>query len=418
MRRLVQQTCTRRDVMLKQSHKTLLWWTLLIVAFVAVWQLLAPTGPKLPARGDSSGSLGLSGWVAIVVGVLVGLRIWATHDRGLERAWQSALRDTNAGRFDDADRALLPFVHHRLAHLRRSAQYRSAEIAFLRADVGEALRRADAAARLPITGLARGSQRSFIQVARSLRAILRASQGDEAGVAEDLAYLRAAANLAGPFRIRCALAELVLLDHKGDRAGLRVAVDAYRPLLSPEGYGFERALVRAYEAMLLAGERSAYRSAVEAPNASSDNRLVRWVRSIAPNAVPFLRARDVAAAETAAKERSASPALAPPLPPPSDEARRGLLRSRPPRTRRAARVTAVWTLFFVLAVGGWSLVSASAPRLSALWGTMLMVILLFVVIAGFIRMGARQRKRLKVAVSAFDDGRWEEAPSGSCVRTE
>ena len=137
---------------------------------------------------------------------------------------------------------------------------------------------------LPVGGWVASSQRKTRASAWALRAMLRASKGDEVGARADMALVTTAD--PPPARARAVFAEALLFVRSHDRAALREVLDRCRALLMRASTPTERYVARALDAMLLA-DGSAYRAAGDLPQRSIDPVLERWTTCFAPEALPF-----------------------------------------------------------------------------------------------------------------------------------
>lgn len=252
-----------------------------------------------------------------------------------------------AGRFDEAALGLETLLASKLPHYRRLAHLQRAEIAARRGDRDEALAHIDGAVEGPIGRWYRARVRAVRLAGLSLRGFLRASAGDTAGAREDIAAVLGAPEAEPAQTARALLGEAMLLDRAGDRAGLRALLDRSRPLLLQSCPQRERALVRAYEAMLDAGGASGYRRQAER-GAPADDRagVADWVACYAPSAAPFVRA--------SSREPAGGAAAEPPVvEEPSAEAQRLVAASRPSGLSwRTSLARTVWAVLWVVGAVG------------------------------------------------------------------
>ncbi len=384
---------------MKPASKKLLSWVLLVFVFVAVRQVLTPGRPSPPSAPITLGS-----WLpmAIVVGAVVALAV------GFQRVVAAARRhnvailasraDLEAGRFEAAERAVEGLSRSRLPQFRRTYHAQRAEIAARSRDRDEALARVDGAVEAPVGWFFRGSQRRIALAAQGLRAFLRASAGDEAGAREDIAALRADPEAAPGELARAALAEALLLDRAGDRAGLRALLARSRSLLLAAAPLRERALLRAYEAMLEASPTSVYRQQGDRPAPGDEAAAITaWVACYAPNAAPFVRAGAVHAGGKGIQAEA-----------PSDEARRLLAASRSSdvKEKQGLKAIGLWTVLVLMFVGVWGwLVPSVGPRFQGplvAGGTFLLLFGLAVRQIRRTRREARHLNRVARAVNAGD----------------
>lgn len=393
-------------IAMKPATKVLLKWVLLLLLFVAIWQFLSPEPgherPGPPSAPPTSGS-----WLPMVLlfgvvfsALLVRLRVFAAAN-----AQNALLRASNAhldvGRFDEAERAVAGLEQSRFPQFRRAFHVQRAEIAARRGARDEALARVEPAIAEPIGWLFRASQRTTAHAARGLRAFLRASAGDDAGARDDIAALRAQDDVESSALVRAALAEAFLLDRAGDTAALREHLARSRALVLEAASPHERALLRAYEAMLEADAGSVYRRKGDRAAASDAGAVAAWVAGYAPNAAPFVRAVGVA---------SADGGEAAPAPTPSAEAQRKVAASRPGKVKvgRANTGTALAILMVLFGVfsGLWS--GFTDSPYSGLWKVIAVFVALIVGVGAWtvrnIRREARNERRINAAFRALSAG--------------
>jgi hypothetical protein len=333
---------------MSSSAKTLLKWGLLILIFLAIWQILSPPrGAHDPDPAPTGYSWAITlGLAAVVLSVVLGLRRFVRAAAAHRGARLGAAAHLEALRFDEAEQAVAPVLKSRLGAFRRPGHLQHAEIAARRGDRDAALARIAPAIEEPVGRLFAGRERRVIVNARALRAFLRASAGDEAGAREDIAAVRAAEDVEPTLLARAALAEAMLLDRKGDRAALREIVDRSRALWLSACPRHERALARAYEAMLDAGAAPVYRQKASlGGEASADDAVAAWVAKMAPNAAPFVRTppRGEGAARGAVDAGA-----------PSDEARRKIEAARPVlASKQSTRTFLIWVGLILLFLFLW-----------------------------------------------------------------
>ncbi len=341
---------------MKPAYKKLAAWVALIVVFLAIWQALAPSRPG-PSEPFDLGAWLLSALPSMLPALVIcggllalvlrGRRVNAASARH-QAALQASTAHLEAGRYEEAEQAVESLSRSRLPQFRRAYHAQRAEIAARRGDRAEATARLDEAMTAPVGRWYRGAQEGVVRAARGLRAFLRASAGDEAGAREDVATLRADAQATPAQLARAALAEAMLLDKAGDRAALGELLSRHRALILAAAPARERALLRAYEAMLESSPASVYRQQGdrEAPGEDAAE-IAAWVAWHAPSAAPFVRTGTAAAAGATGRGIKAEA--------PSDEARRKVEASRPkgakdPRSLKAFALRVVLILAFL---AGW-----------------------------------------------------------------
>lgn len=406
---------------MSKSMKTLLLWGLLILMFVAIWQFLSPeetlVAPRPLVGGSWTTTAGLAGVLfAAVFGLVRVGRAGAAHNVAL----QASIAQLEAGRFDEAERGLDGVIASRLPQYRRAAQLQRAEIAARRGDRDEALARVELAIAGPVGRMSRAGVRVVVLAARGLRAFLRASAGDTAGAREDIAAVLAEREAEPRVTARAILAEALILDRGGDRAGLRDLLERSRPLLLQACPQRERALVKAYEAMLDAGSASVYRKQAAQAAAPDDHAAVAdWVARYAPGAAPFVRG---SSADPAGPVGRGGPVAtvepeAPAVEEPSADARRRVAAARPSKmaARTSMKSAALWTASSLLFAGIWMFAVVEGQSLGAwaVYGFPAAALVAWVAL-GF-RNGRRQRadaRRLRAAVHAYGSGDLERASEG------
>jgi hypothetical protein len=292
---------------MNQATKTLLCWGLLIVMLTGIY--VFPSWAPFAAI------------CTLMFAALYRRRVLKTENEH-NAAIHAANAHIAARRFDDAERVIEPLEKSRLPQFRTMFHVERAVIAMSRGDRDSAL-----AALAHIDEqhghLHGGMQREAALQGRSVRAFLRASAGDAAGAREDIAAVRALPDADSVLLARASLAEARLLDEAGDRAALAALFDRDRWLLLPATGLQERALVRAYEAMLDASASSVYRQRADRTRADDESRVnAAWVAAFAPNAAPFVRGETLPAGESGEGARPEQP---------SEKARRKLAAARSKR---------------------------------------------------------------------------------------
>jgi hypothetical protein len=389
---------------MKKSRKVLLLWVLLIVMFLSIWQFLTPSHP---ARGVETPSdpITLASWLptlAVAATVIAGLiayrRIILLPAQGHNRAILTANDHIRAGRFDDAEEAIASMENTWLPQFRLMFHIERAVIAMERGEPDKALRELAPIEGAPRGRLFRGLQRKASLQGKSVRAFLRASTGDAAGARADIADIREPD--AEPLLLaRASLAEARLLDAAGDRAALGAMLERDRWLLLHATRPREKALVRAYEAMLDASLSSVYRQRADRVVANDDLAVkdAAWIAKFAPNAAPFVRS--CLPASGAGDLRADAP---------SEGARRKLEGRTMPRRYKRPRSASL--AFWVVCVTGFLLLWAgidcvAGPGSWLLLAKVIATIFPFVVwTARSLRRQTRHAKRIKAALRELGAG--------------
>jgi hypothetical protein len=390
---------------MKQSTKTLLLWALLVAMFVAIWQFLTPPpGHHAPPAAPVELRSWLPAMVAcgVLFSAVFALRKLSAGGRAHNAALHASGVHLVAGRFDEAEEVLLGLAGSRLPQFRRAYHVQRAIVALWRGDGEAALLALEPAIAEPEGRLFRSAQHRGVTAARSLRAFLRAASGDEAGAQADIASLRAEIDLDPQLLARAALAEARLLDGKGDRAALGRLLEEHRGLLAEAIFHRERALVRAYEAMIEASAASVYRQKGDAAPVNDDAASVAaWVACFAPNAAPFVRAVAVPPGTAAARAEV-----------PSADARRWVAAARPSSLRdsRAVKTLGLWVVLVGVFLAIWTARDASPG------GDLLLVLLVIAAGGGIVvwmaqalRKNRRAAARIARAASALNAGDLERA---------
>ena len=368
---------------MKPSHRALVGWGLLITMFVAIWRF---SSPEHPARPDpEAGSVWLRSLLVIggVTAFIVTMSRLAKAGAAHRRALANAQAYLEAGRYEEAEQALDAPAGSRLPKYRRMAAHMRAEIAARQGLRDEALARVEPAIAGPFGPVFQGGARAAARDARGLRAFLRASAGDEAGAREDIAALRAAEGVEPRLAARAELAAAILLDRAGDRAALREHLDRFRALLFEAAAPHERALLRAYDAMLSAPSTTVYRRKADeaAPDPDDGEHAVRrWVATYAPNAAPFAW---VAGGRQTRMDTS-------PMADPSKRARRKVASARPTmkvKHTRNGKPLAVSVLLIVAFLGIRQLVDGSR------WSPIAVAAVVVGGLAGWIYWAIRRQRR-------------------------
>jgi chemosensory pili system protein ChpA (sensor histidine kinase/response regulator) len=163
----------------------------------------------------------------------------------------------------------------------------------------------------PLGLLGRGRSRRTLQEARSLRALVRAARGYEAGAREDIAEVRGVRRAKKSALRRAALAEAIDLNRRGDRAGLKELLDRERHRIDKLTRPWERALAAALQQIAHEAEgASVYRqrapglpASSAAPAVGADPELDAWVAEILKDRAPVDPARGEAARARAKSQK-------------------------------------------------------------------------------------------------------------------
>jgi hypothetical protein len=381
-------------------------------------------GGVLALLGVAGGLLGTWTTAAAFLSLgaaLFGLGIYVRRSGVWVQLVNSAFDAITRGRLPEAE-ALLDHAEAstRIGYLRRVVDLQRAVIALRRGELASAMQRADAALARPLGLLTRGQERVHLTAAHALRALLRASSGDERGAREDIAAARRSPDATPDTLARAELAEAVVLERSGDRGALRDHLSRERSLLLGYTAPRERAVARAYQRMLEARRSSVYREGAprEPQRAAGDEPTVAdWMATVAPAAAPFAR-------------RARAPDAAAEAPPPAEaidpEARRAAAaRVTGKGLRTIGKLALLWVLLIMMFVAIWQFLGPGTPpapivaeRMDAglddewLIGlTIAASVLVGVALSAAIRIHAhRQARRLFAAVAAIargDEGRGE-----------
>jgi hypothetical protein len=380
---------------MKQGTKTLLLWGLLILMFFAIWQFLTPEpGAARPAPVQEQGS---GAWLhtLIVAGAFLAFLLAMRRINAAAAAYNASIHGSwahlEAGRYEEAERAVEAAAKSRLPQFRRAYHLQHAEIAARRGDREEALARVAPAIDAPEAPWFRGAQRKVAIAARGLRAFLRASAGDEAGARADIEAVRAASDVQPNTRARAALAEALVVEKSGDRAALRELLEKWRPLVVEAGGTRDRALWRALEAMSDASQASVYRQ--KGDRAAADDEaaaIAAWVARYAPNAAPFVRTGAPARADAEEASRAEEPSAA---------ATRKVEAARPGKVKVPVNTTfAVWVVIILLFLGVWGA--------STYGGAPWMIAATVAGVGAFVAWIVRNYRRSKADARAINEALW------------
>jgi hypothetical protein len=225
----------------------------------------------------------------------IGLAIVALGLPGRIRTIETAESDTlnrariaeSAGDLEKAGKLLSEIAAaSRFAWVKQAVLIERAWIAVRLGNFGVAEAHLSEAIAAPLGLFGRSRSRRAVEVARSLRAFVRAARGDEAGAREDIAEVRGRKRARGRSLGRAALAEAIGLERRGDWAGLKELLDREEARLKTLTRPRERALVEGLRQLVHESESaSVYRqrgpgiSASEAA-ATADPEVDAWVAQI------------------------------------------------------------------------------------------------------------------------------------------
>lgn len=250
----------------------------------------------LPVSLGFSFALTDSAWLGLMAsGAMIGLPIWKNARTRSLRATtfglNAAYRALSVGRLQEADELLLAVQRHaRAPWARRLTAIQRALIAIRRGNLAEAQGHLDEAISLPLDGKFKVNAEYQLEGAYAMRAFVRAGLGDREGALGDAAWVRGRASPSPEALARVTLAEAMLLERAAERDALRTLLDRERTLLLEHTHPRERAIVRAFQRMLKAGQRSVYRMTAQSTEHTGDEPdLDDWVQRIAPSAAQFVR---------------------------------------------------------------------------------------------------------------------------------
>jgi hypothetical protein len=304
-------------------------------------KLVHSDGPAAPrdARGPSSGfeplrklyrkyvvggavaaSAGLlfalgggSGWLVPSLAIALGgcflaFGVWGMRVGSATQVLSSSLNLVQANKLAEASALLDTLEPSTAAGVVMSCHIQRAMIALRLGDVDAVARHADQAIARPRRLLFRSTHDVQHNAALGLRAWARAARGDVDGAMADAQAVRASPVPTAEAMAHAALAEAMVLERRGDRAGLGALLRRDRRLLMNGLDVRERAVVRAMQRLLKAAPRSIYRTAAEPKTQGAEElpTLVDWLERVAPQLSAFAP-RALAPTQAAA----APPALAP-----------------------------------------------------------------------------------------------------------
>ncbi|AKT37989.1 hypothetical protein [Chondromyces crocatus] len=191
------------------------------------------------------------------------------------------------GRFADA-KELLDHTETttRLPAFLRLLDIHRTVLALRQGALKDGLRHADGALSQPL-GRNSHDEQPHVSIAQGLRALLRASTGDDDGARRDTEAVLGNAHATPEALARAELATAISLERAGDRTALATHLQARRTLLLEHTHPRERAIVRGYLRMLKARTTSIYRETAEQPP-SDEPPNADWLTQLAPGAAPFV----------------------------------------------------------------------------------------------------------------------------------
>lgn len=239
----------------------------------------------------SSASVAITGLMMGLAMLGLGALGWASSNGVV--VLNTAHNAVIAGKLEEAERLLDESEQQvQLGYVRRAADLQRAAIAFSRGDLDVARARAEAAMARPLGVVGRMLGRAHVTQARALRALILALSGERAAAQAEIQAVSASPD-AGPETLaRALVAEAVLLEKSGEREALARHLGEKRRLLFDRTPLRERALLRAYQRMLLAPRGGAYRSAAprEEDRGAGEPPVSAWIARVAPAAAPFASA--------------------------------------------------------------------------------------------------------------------------------
>ena len=297
---------------------------------------------------------GATTWLALSMGVGIGLcfvalGVWGLRVGASAPVLTSSWNLLQSGRLAEASSLLDTLEANRSTGVVMSRELQRAMIAARAGDLPAAVAHADrviAAPRRSLFGAVYEVQRG---AALGLRAWARAAAGDLEGAEADIAAARGCSVPAPEGLARAALAEVTVLERRGDRAALGAALQRNRKLLMAGLEVRERAIVRAMQRMLKAAPTSVYRTAADPKKRGAEEGEVEppiheWIGRVAPDLVAF------APRPSAAAVRGTAPAQVTPSAEAVAEARKEASRKgRSP----VVRVLVLWGLLIAMFLGIW-----------------------------------------------------------------
>lgn len=288
-------------------------------------------------------------------GCFVALGVWGLRVGSASQVLSSSLNLVQAGKLAEAGALLDTLEGNTAAGVVVSRHIQRAMIAVRRGDLDAVVRHADIVVASPRRALFRSTYEVQRAAALGLRAWARAAKGDLEGATSDARAVRAAPVPLPEALAHAALAEAMVLERRGDRAGLAALLRRDRRLLMGGLDVRERAVVRAMQRLLKAAPRSVYRTAAEPKKLEIEEQptIAEWLDRIAPQLSAF-----------APRARAAAPATAPvPALVPSAEAIARVEAETPKRSfRRPLKVLALWAVLVAMFLAIWQLMQPESQQ--------------------------------------------------------
>ncbi len=272
---------------MKQSTKTLLLWTLLIVMFLAMWQFFTPSSPS-PAPPPSPWGPSDYGVVIVAIvlagAVLFGFRRLTGAGRAAgvaTRLYSEALLNED---YDAAERAARSTPTWPRAHAMIRV-YHLGYVAYAagRFDVAAELLRPDDARRAILYG---DDAANIVALTLARRAVVLAALDRDDDARADIAAARAIVKAQPHALALAAFAEIVILARRRDLPALR------DKLAEGKSLGLvarERAVVHAIDALASSSGTTAYRRRMDdATREPPGGAFAAWADRLVPGVAPFL----------------------------------------------------------------------------------------------------------------------------------
>jgi hypothetical protein len=206
----------------------------------------------------SFGGLGMAALFFTMSGALLWLGLFVRKSAPAVQTVNLALNLLLTGRIAEAEERLAQAdTRSSLGYIRRVIAVNRSWIALRRGDLERAVALAGEAITRPVSWISPQNEQANIVEARGLRAVARASRGDEAGAQVDIAAIDASPLSSPAALARGALARALLLEQAGDRVALGAHLAKNRRLLFEHTHPRERAIVRAYPSSRSPRRRSA-----------------------------------------------------------------------------------------------------------------------------------------------------------------
>lgn len=238
-----------------------------------------------------------SGLLGVVIGAgLLAFGVWGLRVGGAAQVLALSLNRIQGGRLRDAEKLLDEVEKNNSTLIVTSRSVQRAMIALGRGDLDEAELRAGQAiaAQRPMVGRAgydmeRGN-------AFGMRAWARAAKGDIKGAMSDVRAVREALVPSPDALAYASLAEVMVLERRGERAQLSAILRRDRRLLLGRLGMRERAVVRAIQRLLKTSPTSVYRvpHAPKQVESEDEPTIAEWIDRVAPQLSEFAPAPNVA----------------------------------------------------------------------------------------------------------------------------